>query len=554
MNLSVSRDPSRTRRNFLRALGLAGLSGLTGCNTTPDSNLSATQPSSSSTPSTGSPTHKRTDLPTETEYEQETVSTGIDWEVEPLEPDLLVGIQYYAWYWGDGGYGRHTLRPWLEHTPYTPELGQYDSRNEDIINQHIEWAVEHGINWFILTNGAPGSRLDRNIQDVFLHAELIDEIDWSLTTGFDHFPVTVDDGRTDMDSPGNRDRLRRWFEHFEDNFFHDPNYLYLDGRPVLFDFSTPSLAGDIEGAFEEAKAAIDTDPYIVANPRLFWAPPATEPSTAYDAIKKYSTLQSDGDYTGFPAELGWKSREWLFRSKYHDMDYIPTVMPGYNDQEIDWAGRTKHPIMDLSPEEFREVCQQALKYVDPDLEAVVITSWNEFPEGTSIEPAEEYGHTRLEIVKEEVALKEANPLPVDEYSLLELDFNKSIQPAAINEESSDERWLSFMAGGLDIRAGDEILTYNIGVPEEEPVFAHGAYRPNSDARNSPSSWRWLGGPDALTALYVAPKVSGATDAVLNGKPMVDNAIEADVYHNGQLTDHVAFGERSLQTYDVVLGA
>jgi hypothetical protein len=223
------------------------------------------------------------------------------------------------------------------------------------------------------------------------------------------------------------------------------------------------------------------------------------------------------------------------------MDFMTTVMRGFNERENET--RYTERYMDLSTEQFQEVCKQALQNVDSTLEAVVITSWNDFTEGTNIEPTEEYGHTPLNIVKEELAMKEADPLHVNDYSLMELDFNRTFKPSEINNESTDERDLAFMAGGMEFLSEDNSISYDIGVPGAEPVFVHGAYNRGESDESSPSSWRWFGGPDALTATYVVPDSSDASEARLYGNPLVANEIEADIFYNGQHTDHIVFDDR-----------
>lgn len=74
-----------------------------------------------------------------------------------MELDKLVGAYYYQWYRGDDGYGLHDDRPWLEHVPGEPVLGQNHSRDDDVINQHLKWALEHGINWFMAHGAHLGS-------------------------------------------------------------------------------------------------------------------------------------------------------------------------------------------------------------------------------------------------------------------------------------------------------------------------------------------------------------------------------------------------------------
>lgn len=482
-----------------------------------------------------------------------------DWHVDPVEQDKLVGAHYYMWYWGYRGYGAHQGRGWTDHSPYTPELGQYDSRDSDTVNKHIKWALENGVNWFIHSTGPPGHGVDRAIRDTYLEAALADRMTWCLQTGFDHDSFDRDEaGMVPLDTPHNQEQIQRFLAHYEEHYFDTPGYLHVDGRPVLFDFSTPLLTGDIAGAFEEAKDAISEDPYLVGNPRAFWVPPTPpiddlydslkQTFEAYDAVHKYAPIPPSGANerrTDYIEHWKQQTENWLFMARYHDTGFIPTVMPGFDDTGIRWEGRTHHEVLDLSPGEFAELNEAALEYVDPDLAAVVITSWNEFPEGTTIEPAEEYGMDRLDTVRRRLGQQPASSAATGDLPLVEFSFDRTV-----TLDGSGRMEVACRADGIDLLAGDEVVrAYDIGSPGDEPYLAAGAYGPTG---NGQETGRWLGGPEAHTAFYLHDDAADATTATLTGSP-IEAGITADVYVDGERSDQVTFGRRGVQTYTVSLG-
>lgn len=517
----VAMGRKRTRRTFLTALGSGAIS-LSGC-TAPNIDGS----------------------------EQEL-------DLDQVEQDKLVGAHYYLWYWGSRGYGANQGRGWTDHSPYMPELGQYDSRDPDIINQHIKWALENGVNWFIHTTGPPGHDVDRAIRDTYLEAELADRMTWSLQTGFDHDQFERDEaGMIPLDTPHNQEQIQRFLEHYEEHYFDTPGYLRFDGRPVLFDFSTPLLTGDIAGAFEEAKDAVSADPYLVGNPRAFWVPPTPpiddlydslkQTIEAYDAVHKYAPLPPSGANerrSNYVEHWKEQTENWLFIARYHDTGFIPTVMPGYNDTEIKWAGRTHHEVLDLSPKEFADLCGTAPDYADPDLNAVIITSWNEFPEGTTIEPTNEYGMDRLETVRRRLGQQPASSVATSDLPLIEFSFDHTV-----TLEGSGPMDVAFRVEEMDLLAEDEaVRSYDIGTPGDEPYFAAGAYGPTG---NGQETGRWLGGPEAHTALYFHENAINATTAIMTGYP-IEPGITADIYRDGERSDQITFDWRGVQTYTISL--
>ena len=72
--------------------------------------------------------------------------------------DYNVGVHYYPWYYNDfhgGQYLREHLKP-----KQLPELGEYNDRDEAVINQHIEWSHDAGIDFWSASWWGAGSRED----------------------------------------------------------------------------------------------------------------------------------------------------------------------------------------------------------------------------------------------------------------------------------------------------------------------------------------------------------------------------------------------------------
>jgi len=72
--------------------------------------------------------------------------------------DYNVGVHYYPWYYNDF-HGRKYLREHL--TPkQLPELGEYNDRDEAVINQHLKWSRDAGIDFWSASWWGPGYRED----------------------------------------------------------------------------------------------------------------------------------------------------------------------------------------------------------------------------------------------------------------------------------------------------------------------------------------------------------------------------------------------------------
>src|SRR5690349_10423634 len=81
----------------------------------------------------------------------------------------LVGAYYYTWYYGDHWsstdyVGRHLP------VPLEPQLGEYLSDDPKVIDAHLKWAADYGIDFFIISWSHPGSFADQAARKYLLPA------------------------------------------------------------------------------------------------------------------------------------------------------------------------------------------------------------------------------------------------------------------------------------------------------------------------------------------------------------------------------------------------
>lgn len=483
------------RRRRLLQLGGAGIAGLAGCSG--NENQSETPSAQERTP-TATP-------PSETPTEETTTSTSDP--VDEVDHDKLIGVQYYAWYWGDEGFGGHFLASdtsdaWLSATPGTPELGAYDSRQTEVINQHMRWCLEHGINWWIITGGAPDGPIDRTIRNIVFEADYADQMNFTLLIGFPP-EIRDDDGQFDFDDPQAVPLLKRWFTHWADHYVQDPNYLRLgqDDRPPLYFWSTSGAKGDMPGVFQAARDAIDVDAYVIGGPDYYNQPRRMAYNAAtFDAVLDYHSYYPDETFLEeFDTRVVENHQRWRAAAHEYDLEFIPTVTPGFNHTEAPAEFRDDRllPSLKRSPDRFRKHCRQLRGLGDHD--AIVITSFNEWPEYSAIEPSEEYGMTYLDIVADELGQSDWETPSSPPFTAVVLEYDQTVEPAATNPDSSDTRDLAVMVDTLRVTTPDGTLEIDIGGDEGRTFFTEGVYRPEA---NSNRTWRWFGGDAARTRVFV----------------------------------------------------
>ncbi|MFN3331798.1 MAG: SH3 domain-containing protein, partial [Caldilinea sp.] len=151
-----------------------------------------------------------------------------------------------------------------------------------------------------------------------------------------------------------------------------PAYLRVDGRPVVF-FWRPTLYGVQTWANIRAQA----DP----NRSALWISEGVDTSylSVFDGHHLYSNTWNP------PADLGATNQKFAARVGA-DRIWVATVMPGYNDVKIrPGSGFAR----DREGGAYYERAWQAA--IDSNPRWIVINSFNEWPEGSHIEPSAAFG-------------------------------------------------------------------------------------------------------------------------------------------------------------------
>ncbi len=332
---------------------------------------------------------------------------------------LLVGAYYYPWW---------NTPKWAEQPEgyiYAPSLGWYNSRDAQVISQHISWAVDYGVDFFCISwwgprwqyKGENDAWRDRAFGDFLkvtdqrapsdLKLCVLYETNGRLKRDEDGFhPQTVtDDGRT------NEQVLLQDFDYFAANFFDRPSYLRMNDRPVVFIYDSQHFR-HWDNSFTGLRREMDGRGYdiMLVGMLNFWEDPDWSKFHLHDAVTCYHMFTSDADIVritdsevdvaDFLTKVEQRYQIW----KQRVVNFIPNVIPGYDDTI---RGSGQAASLPRSVEFFDNYFQAALQYLEPaqDWNVIMVTSFNEWHEGTTIEPAEEYGLDYLEALKDNSELQ-----------------------------------------------------------------------------------------------------------------------------------------------------
>jgi uncharacterized protein YraI len=267
---------------------------------------------------------------------------------------------------------------WFDENTWTydklPDLPaeQYVSRDRSAMGRHIDQAKAAGIDGFLVAWYGPGggNQTEANLTALLEEAAVRD------------FKIGI---LFETDSPfiGGADGVVSALKHALSVHASQHAFLRADGRPVIF-FWRPSLYGagawaTIRGQVDPGNSAIwvaegvDTSlltifdgHYLYSNT---WNPPADLMATNQKFARQVAAMRQS---TGAP-------RLW-----------VATVMPGYNDVRVrPGAGFAR----DREDGAYYAQSWQAAIASAPNW--VVLTSFNEWPEGTYIEPSIAHGDQYL---------------------------------------------------------------------------------------------------------------------------------------------------------------
>ena len=281
------------------------------------------------------------------------------------QDERLVLALYYAWFdWST----------WEESLPDKP-LQPYVSSSA--IDRHVQEAQRAGIDALVLAWYGPS--MENNPTEPNFRT-LLDEARSHET----HAAISVDLGSPNFlqTTVAVQDALKV----LRDQHARHSAYLRVDGKPVVFFWRQEIFSVNSWKAIRN-----EVDP----NRQMIWIAEGANLDylAAFDGLYLYSVAWSD-EPDSVLVRWGNEVRAW---NQAHETFryWIATVMPGYNDLV---TGRSDAFVRARDGGDFYRTCWAGALRSEADW--VVITSFNEWMEGTYIEPSVNYGDTYLDLTSE----------------------------------------------------------------------------------------------------------------------------------------------------------
>jgi hypothetical protein len=234
------------------------------------------------------------------------------------------------------------------------------------------------------------------------------------------------------------------FTWMQEHWFADENYVKLDGRPLVLDFGPQFFTQKTE--WDEIWADV--------NPKPFFVDIDNRTNFADAAFNWPPMHMSSGGKLAIPRLVTYLNN---FYEKQNSKPFlVATAFPEFHDIYAQ-AGGNSYGFLDYSDGETFKLTYDAAEKARPDV--IQLTTWNDYGEGTIIEPTVERGYASLEYLQDMRKKRDMNfkfdyidlRIPIELYRIVSKDDSKKqqieeIYTAIFNGDVETARNLSRSAG------------------------------------------------------------------------------------------------------------
>jgi hypothetical protein len=301
-----------------------------------------------------------------------------------------VAAFYYGWYSNSTNYTQSSPFSIVDDTTTrhfpdifnTPLQGEFDSADPSLIEQHLRWAEWAGIDALICSYWGKNGYEWYNFQNMLRVAKYINS-NLTFSVYFEIFMGGLDKKTSSEQSTIMIDEFRTIFELFNSTEFRD--LIWVENEvPVLFVYVTQAVSATAWETTIHTLAEEDIQFFICADRpgngatmnNLFQA------NHQYDV---YYPTYHNTFYSTF-TDLKWNA------IKYNQL-FAAGVTPGYDDHVV----RPGNPPISRDAGTTYTASWERAISLNPDW--ILITSWNEWHEGTEIEPSVENADLALNQTK-----------------------------------------------------------------------------------------------------------------------------------------------------------
>ena len=287
----------------------------------------------------------------------------------------------------------------------TPLIGPYDEGNPELADWEIKFMTEHGVTfqhvcWYcpdsMIASPIKRSRMDAALRDGFMNARYSDRMKFII--------MWENNGYANTDPEAFKKYV---WPYWCDYFFTDPRYLKIDNKPLMSlwalkfidNWGGPEKADEIIAFMNEDIKNYGCDGI------LLMATASAGSRERYETMSRYTDITYAYHYGagGYDPETQLAAIGTM--NRWHDEGLSPfmqTVSVGFN--ACPWHGAPARVPL-ITPDDFESVLRSVKQRADEKADKqwydklFMMSTWNEYGEGTYIMPAGLYGFGYLDRIR-----------------------------------------------------------------------------------------------------------------------------------------------------------
>jgi hypothetical protein len=284
---------------------------------------------------------------------------------------------YYPWY---------SVSTWNPAQMSDLPTIKYNSSDDATIARQLNWAITAGLTGFISSWWGPGDQTDTNFAKLLAHAAST-----QASTGY-HFDSTIY-FESDAPSESSIGQMETNLRYVINKYSNNANFFHWQGKPVIF-FWDPLGHGRTLATWATIRNQVDP------NHQTIWSAEGVDLTllNVFDGIHLFSGAYwglQQGDITA--VDQGFRAKIDAYNQAHNTQKiWAAGIIPGYNDTRV--PGRTGTYIVARNNGATYSASWEGAIASNPDL--ITITSFNEWFEGSMIEPSVTYGTLYLNLTQQ----------------------------------------------------------------------------------------------------------------------------------------------------------
>lgn len=322
-----------------------------------------------------------------------------------------IGVYYFPGW--RSTVARDTWKPIREHGGLEPLLGWYEISDSNVVDRQLQWMNQYGLSFVVFDWYAEQKMAGSYVNPA------IDGYLKSSSKGALKFAILWANNGADPATLAEFDAMVQWWTK---KYLRNGSYFQVNGNPVVFIFEPDTLASTaskwglstkylLERARNIARMNGVNGIYFVASTHAIADKVnQTLPAAGFDALSAYNYhfglsgeyVKRRGSHSYSELSEGY-SETWNWMVRNSRLPYFLPLTAGWDRRP--WGG-SKDPLHDESisdPDSFeahlREGAALMEEFPRQTKGVAVICCWNEFGEGSVIEPTTKYNFSYLEKIR-----------------------------------------------------------------------------------------------------------------------------------------------------------